>query len=77
MSFADASGPESVWRSHAGSEMLGPDTGHQTRFVAPGSVTGGEFGLFEIGAPAGRLADYKIRRRPILNGITSEYRCAA
>jgi putative transposase len=23
------------------------------------------------------LADYKIRRRPILNGITSEYRCAA
>jgi mannose-6-phosphate isomerase-like protein (cupin superfamily) len=45
--------PEASWRPHAGTEAVSTNPGSLTRFVAPGSITGGEFGLFESVIPAG------------------------
>jgi quercetin dioxygenase-like cupin family protein len=46
--------PEATWRPSAETDHVGTVTGSMTRFVAPGTATNGEFGLFEIAIEPGR-----------------------
>jgi quercetin dioxygenase-like cupin family protein len=46
--------PAAVWRPHAVTEQLGDPAESGVRFVAPGTATQGDFGLFEISTPAGK-----------------------
>ena len=52
MSFPE---PRAAWRPDDGAraETVSTNPGSVTRFVAPGSVSGAEFGLFETRIPAG------------------------
>lgn len=50
MSFPE---PAAHWRARHDTETLGTSAHGTTRLVAPGSVTAGEFGLFEAVIPAG------------------------